>query len=283
MLCAFFIPAPAITIPDLFCSYLRAMSSKVYSCIDQMGNKLSVSFPPTRIISLVPSQTELLADLGLSTEVVGVTKFCIHPGAWKTKIRVGGTKHFNHEVIDQLAPDLILGNKEENYQDGIEALQKKYPVWMSDITSLTDALAMIRSIGALTDRGETAQDLIAEISARFDQLPKFRPATVLYLIWRRPWMAAACDTFIDHMLSVIGLQNVVRKTRYPELTGEEIQVLNPDLIFLSSEPYPFKENHIAELRVLCSKAKVMLVDGEMFSWYGSRLLKAPDYFRGLNL
>ena len=247
-----------------------------------MGNKLVVSFPPKRIISLVPSQTELLADLGLSSEVIGITKFCVHPASWKTKTRVGGTKHFDHEIIDRLAPDLIIGNKEENYLEGIEILQKKYPVWMSDIKTLPDALAMIRSIGLLTNRAEIAHDLVAKINNAFEHTPEFKSATVLYLIWRKPWMAVGADTFIDAMLSKIGLRNIVRTNRYPELATDEIQLLNPDLVFLSSEPYPFKENHVAELKALCPNADVKLVDGEMFSWYGSRLLKAPAYFRRLS-
>src|SRR5215207_2083027 len=154
--------------------------SRVYTCIDQLGNEVSVDFPPKRIVSLVPSQTELLADLGLSDEVVGVTKFCIHPVAWASKIQIGGTKHFNHEVIDQLVPDLIIGNKEENYQDGIETLQKKYPVWMSDITTLADAKSMIQAVGMLTDRANRAQELIKSIDEAFDHLTRFRSATVLY-------------------------------------------------------------------------------------------------------
>ena len=115
--------------------------------IDHLGKQISISFPPKRIISLVPSQTELLADLGLEDRIVGITKFCIHPEPWqKTKTIVGGTKKFRFDVIDSLKPDLIIGNKEENYQGGIEQLKSQYPVWMSDIVTLKDAFAMIREI-----------------------------------------------------------------------------------------------------------------------------------------
>jgi ABC-type Fe3+-hydroxamate transport system substrate-binding protein len=258
------------------------MSDTISAYIDQLGNNVIVAVPPKRIVSLVPSQTELLADLGLEDTVVGITKFCVHPDHWKHKTRIGGTKQFHLEVIDQLAPDLIIGNKEENYQEGIEALRKKYPVWMSDISTLTDATEMIRSIGALTDRNHRAEEIVKSIDAAFQSVRKGRPIKTLYLIWKKPWMAAGRNTFIDHMLSSIGLINAVASNRYPELPETSIRDIGPDLILLSSEPYPFKANHCEELKALCPKAKVILVDGEMFSWYGSRLLKAPAYFQTLS-
>src|SRR4051812_11307667 len=117
---------------------------------DQMGNAVELEGPPSRIVSLVPSQTELLFYLGLDKEVAGITKFCIHPAEmFHSKPRVGGTKKYDFEKIRQLAPDLIIGNKEENEQKQVEELQKLYPVWMSDIRNLADALQMIRSVGEL--------------------------------------------------------------------------------------------------------------------------------------
>lgn len=254
-----------------------------FSCVDQLGNELVVQFPPMRIISLVPSQTELLADLGLQNEVVGITKFCIHPPGWQSKKKIGGTKNFNFEVIEQLKPDLIIGNKEENYRTGIETLQQKYPVWMSDITTLSDAVAMIKALGALTDRSQAAEDIANRIEKGFASVRQFEFQRVLYLIWKKPWMAAGPNTFIHHMLSAIGLKNVVTGPRYPEVQDSEFEKLDPEIILLSSEPYPFKESHIDELSKLCPNAKILLVDGEMFSWYGSRLLKAPAYFDRLSL
>ncbi len=254
-----------------------------YSCVDQLGNELVIPFPPMRIISLVPSQTELLADLGLQNEVVGITKFCIHPSEWRSKKIIGGTKNFNFDVINQLEPDLIIGNKEENYRDGVEALQRKYPVWMSDITTLSDAIAMIKAIGALTGRPQTGRDLAYQIEMAFATVRQFEFQRVLYLIWKKPWMAAGTNTFIDHILSRIGLVNVVSGPRYPNIQDSEFETLNPEIILLSSEPYPFNESHVDELSRLCPKAKILLVDGEMFSWYGSRLLKAPAYFDELSL
>lgn len=254
------------------------MSVKSFASVDQMGNYVTISFPPKRIISLVPSQTELLADLGLDQEVVGITKFCIHPERWKHKPHVGGTKHFDFEIIKRLGPDLIIGNKEENFQEGIAALREICPVWMSDIETLSDATSMIRAIGVLTDREHRAIQIAGSIEDSFGAIPKFERKKTLYLIWKKPWMVAGRNTFIDHIMSSLGLINAVNTSRYPELSESEIQRIDPELILLSSEPYPFNETHRQALMQLCPNANVQLVDGEMFSWYGSRLLKAPAYF-----
>lgn len=254
------------------------------SFLDQTGNPVTVNFPPRRIISLVPSQTELLADLDLDEEVVGITKFCIHPPAWgNPKTIVGGTKNFHLDEIAALEPELIIANKEENYREGIEALKKHHPVWLSDIHSLEDSLAMITSIGEMTDRKVQSWTVLHAIHEAFSRLKKFRSASVLYLIWRGPWMAAGKRTFIHAMLEKTGLQNALDRGRYPELSEEEIRALKPDLIFLSSEPFPFREKHIEELKRISPGSRIMLVDGEMFSWYGSRLIKAPAYFNSLDL
>jgi ABC-type Fe3+-hydroxamate transport system substrate-binding protein len=250
---------------------------------DQCDNTVTLLHSPERIISLVPSQTELLFDLGLEREIVGITKYCVHPTHWLSeKMVVGGTKNFDLPLIQSLKPDLIIGNKEENYKEGIEILKSRFRVWMSDIYTLSDAFAMMRAVGAMTSRLPQAETLVRQIASEFAALPRLRAQKVLYLIWRKPWMAAASQTFIDDMLSKIGLENVLAsKTRYPELSDAEISALNPEVILLSSEPFPFREKHIAELRDLSPKSKVVLVDGEMFSWYGSRLLHAPRYFKTL--
>jgi ABC-type Fe3+-hydroxamate transport system substrate-binding protein len=253
---------------------------KIFS--DQCWNKISLPRAPSRIVSLVPSQTELLYDLGLGNEVVGITKFCVHPPSWKNqKTIIGGTKNFNFDLIDELQPDLIIGNKEENYKEGIEALQRKYNVWMSDIFNLNDALGMIEQVGEICERQEKATAIIGEIKSSFDKLKFANQQRVLYLIWKEPWMCAGKNTFIDSMLEKIGFVNAVTTFRYPELSVTEIADIDPDIIFLSSEPYPFKDKHISSLKEISPRSKVMLVDGEMFSWYGSRLRLAVDYFNGV--
>lgn len=251
---------------------------------DQMGHHIHLAHLPKRIISLVPSQTELLADLGLDEEVVGITKFCVHPDNWfRTKTRVGGTKQYDFEKIASLKPDLIIGNKEENNEEQIRELQEKYPVWMSDIRNLEEALQMISDIGAIVNKEETARTIAANIRGQFNRLDfsKQPSRRVAYLIWRNPYMGAGPGTFIDCMLQKLNLVNILTNTRYPETTLAELAGAQPDFIFLSSEPYPFGEKHIDEIQTAVPSAKIRLVDGEMFSWYGSRLRLAPDYFQGL--
>lgn len=250
---------------------------------DQLLRTIDVPFSPQRIISLVPSQTELLFELGLDDRIVGVTKFCIHPAeAVKSKTIVGGTKNFWFDVIDRLKPDLIIGNKEENYEQGIAQLEKQYPVWMSDITDFESALAMIAGVARVTGVPEGGEKLIENIHQAFKSIYGVSRRRVLYLIWH-PWMAVGTNTFIHSMLSRLGLSNVVEINRYPELTDEAIRQLNPEVVLLSSEPFPFKLIHEEKIRTLLPDAEILYVDGEMFSWYGSRLLKAPAYFNTLTI
>lgn len=249
--------------------------------VDQMGLRVSVPDNPRRIVSLVPSQTELLYHLGLGDRVVGITKFCVHPEKWfRSKTRIGGTKQLKIDAIGQLQPDLILGNKEENQKEDIAALRGIAPVWMSDIFDLPDARKMILDIGLMTQSLDSAKSMVQTIDQNFSKLEKAKGQKVLYLIWRKPFMAAGKNTFIDAMLSRCGYQNVLADVRYPEVDVQSMSP-KPDFIFLSSEPYPFKEKHMDELRQFCPNATIVLVDGEMFSWYGSRLIQAPVYFKAL--
>ncbi|EIM78684.1 periplasmic-binding protein [Nitritalea halalkaliphila LW7] len=248
---------------------------------DMMGRSISLSDFPKRIISLVPSQTELLVDLGLRDRLVGVTKFCVHPaGLKKSCTLVGGTKQYRMEQIQALAPDLIIGNKEENEREGIQALAEKYPVWMSDIVTLEDSFRMMQGIGAVTGAEERAEALVTQLRAQRLQWPRFS-GRVAYFIWRNPHMVAGRGTFIHEMLTELGFENVIQQERYPEVQLPELKALAPEYIFLSSEPFPFKEKHVEEFRFLAPGAKVIIVDGELFSWYGSRLLHARDYFTGI--
>lgn len=238
---------------------------------------------PKRIISVVPSQTELLFDLGLDEEIIGITKFCLYP-ADKVKQRalVGGTKALNLEAIHALNPDFILANKEENTREQIEALRQRYTVHVTDVNTLPDALSMIRKVGTLVGKHTEAEALAHRIEASLLPLLQASGLSVAYLIWRKPYMVAAADTFIHAMLEQAGFRNAFAgQIRYPVVSAEELKMVQPDLIFLSSEPYPFTQKHIAELQTIYPSARIRLVDGEVFSWYGSRLLRASDYFRNL--
>ncbi|MGM9478459.1 helical backbone metal receptor [Pedobacter sp. GSP4] len=251
---------------------------------DQLGREITLNFPPKRIISVVPSQTELLFGLGLDKEIIGLTKFCIHPiEKFAERTKVGGTKKLNIDLIKDLKPDLIIGNKEENTQADIEELAQYFPVWMSDIFNLEDAMKTIGQIGELVDRQPEASYLNHLISAGFNDLKTLAlqhqlAKKVAYLIWRKPYMAAGKNTFIDDILLTNGMTNVINQERYPVVTLDELKASNCELIMLSSEPYPFAEKHIEEIQAAIPDAKIMLVDGEMFSWYGSRLVKAVQYF-----
>ncbi|MFT5168936.1 MAG: ABC-type Fe3+-hydroxamate transport system substrate-binding protein [Saprospiraceae bacterium] len=262
------------------------MSKKSFT--DQMGNVWNINFPPKRIVSLVPSQTELLHYFGLEEEVIGITKFCIHPEEWfRSKKRIGGTKTINLEKISALQPDLIIGNKEENQKEQIEALSAQYPVWMSDIKNPEDAFEMIEMVGNLTNRSKKAGELSEELKTQFSTHQKLilsqSKKRVAYFIWRSPYMVAAGDTFIDQMLEIAGFINVYgHQERYPVITLEELKAQNPEVILLSSEPYPFKEKHIEAFQKTCPEAKIVIVDGELFSWYGSRLLLSVRYFNNLH-
>ena len=242
--------------------------------------------PPQKIISLVPSQTELLSWLGLDKEVLGITKFCIHPQQWfKNKTRVGGTKNLNIDLIKKIQPDLIIANKEENVKEQIERLAMEFNVWVTDVNSLEDAYQMIKDVGALTYKTNEANTLITLIKTNFSQLPiNNAPLKTCYIIWRNPYMTIGGDTFINDMMRHCGLQNIFEnETRYPEITLEKLSTDNCQLILLSSEPYPFKQKHINELQQQLPGKKIVLANGEMFSWYGSRLLKVPSYFKKLRM
>ena len=241
---------------------------------------------PKRIISLVPSQTELLYDLGLDKEVIGITKFCIHPDQWfRTKTRVGGTKQLNTEIIRSLQPDLVIANKEENEKTQVEIIAEEFPVWVSDINNLDEALGMINTVGALTGKQKQAASLSTEIKNRFESIPPVQQKRkCCYLIWREPYMTVGGDTFISNMLGYAGYENFFAAgKRYPEADLRELKNSGCEVILLSSEPYPFKEKHIAEIQSILPAMQIKLVDGEMFSWYGSRLLDAPEYFKKLRI
>ena len=250
---------------------------------DQLNREINLPSVPKRIISAVPSQTELLFYLGLNEEVIGITKFCIHPAdKFKSTTKIGGTKQLDIAKIKSLNPDLIIANKEENERGQLEELMQHFPVWISDIYDLTGALEMIERVGELVGRNTEAITLSCNINKNFEGID-LSPLNlqVAYFIWRKPYMVAGKNTFIDSMLQKCGLTNVFAVERYPEIDPSVLSEAKPDVILLSSEPYPFKDRHIAELKAIVPSATIKLVDGEMFSWYGNRLLEAPAYFKSV--
>lgn len=248
---------------------------------DQMGRSLSLPGPPRRMISLVPSLTELLFDLGLEEEVVGVTEYCLYPEEQVARLpTIGGPKAFDFQRITELQPDLLVGVKEENYREGILRLAQDFPVWMGDVNNVEDALEMIRLLGEILGRGKRAQRLAAAIKTSLDSLPPGPGWKTAYLIWKDPWRAAGRGTMIADLLLRCGLKNLFADHgRYPVL--EEEQLADAELILLSSEPFPFSIQEKEELEDRFPQARVGLVDGTMFSWYGSRLQYFADYWENL--
>lgn len=253
---------------------------------DQLGRTVHLKKTPERIVSLVPSQTELLAYLCLESQLVGITKFCEHPAYLKSqKTIVGGTKKVNLKKIEALRPDIILCNKEENTKQMVAQLEQIAPVWISNVISFTDNLALITSFGAMFGRQGEAQDLAQAIKERYalfaDSLTPSKKQ-VAYLIWKDPYMAVGDNTYINSILELIGLENMFknRNSRYPEINQDDLK--DADLVLLSSEPYPFGKKHLQAFNQTIN-AQVALVDGSYFSWYGSRSLAAFDYFKSLQL
>ncbi|MBU2927375.1 ABC transporter substrate-binding protein [Winogradskyella psychrotolerans] len=256
--------------------------------IDQLKRDIQLNKTPKRIISLVPSQTELLVDLGLESSIVGVTKFCVHPKHLRiSKAVVGGTKQIHIEKIKALCPDIILCNKEENTKDIIESLEGIAPIHISDIYNLNDCFELITMYGELFNIKRTTSTLIANIQLERDafqrQFQNTAKLKVAYFIWKKPWMVAASDNFIDVMIKEAGFVNVFEDDkRYPEIDLNNSKLKEADLIFLSSEPFPFKEEHVLEFQAKFPEKIIKIVDGELFSWYGSRLLQSYSYFQELH-
>ncbi|WP_026755588.1 ABC transporter substrate-binding protein [Sediminibacter sp. Hel_I_10] len=255
---------------------------------DQLQRSVILKERPQRIVSLVPSQTELIVDLGLEVALLGVTKFCVHPThLLKDKTIVGGTKQVHFDRIKALNPDVILCNKEENTEAMVSELETIAPVHISDVGNLEDALALITMYGELFKVEDKAKVLVTKIKAKQHELDAYLNGvpsrSAAYFIWKKPWMVAASQTFIDAMLRCNHFENVFsHSTRYPEITLADLKKRHPEIILLSSEPYPFQPKHVQSLQAQFPNSKVLIVDGEAFSWYGSRLLKAFDYFKMLH-
>jgi len=237
-----------------------------------------------RIISTVPSQTELLYDLGLDDEVVGITRFCVHPDEWfRNKTRIGGTKDLKLERIRDLKPDLIIANKEENTKEQIEELARAYEVILTNVKTWHDCTEMIRTVALRCNREKQGEALIQSYTKTVKSLKHTgRTKSCLYLIWKDPYMTVGGDTYINSMLELTGFDNLYQHiTRYPSLNLAQIRQLNPDVLMLSSEPYPFGQKHVNDMQELLPDTKCCCVNGEFFSWYGSRLIKIADESRSM--
>jgi len=236
--------------------------SKEYT--DQLGRKIAIKHPPKRIISLVPSITELLYDLGLFENIVGRTKFCVHPKeALRAVPKIGGTKNVNFDRVAALKPDLIIANKEENQREQIEQLSRHFPVWISDIANFSESMDMIEQLGIILAKEIQANKIIRDSNLLLQKIAPQKVRRVAYLIWQKPYMTIGYDTYIHDMLKQVGFENVFgEQTRYPTFTLTELKERQPEIILLSSEPFPFKEQHVDELKLTLPDITIQLVDGE---------------------
>ena len=247
--------------------------------IDQLGRSVTYSYPPKRIVSLCPGITDTLLALDLKDEIVGRTRFCIHPKDIVKNIRaVAGTKDIKLDAIKDVRPDLIIVEKEENTKAIVEELEQYFPVYVAEVQTIDEAYQMIVDMGMLTDRIESATHLVDAIQGQFENLPKGNRKRAAYVIWRKPYMVVGKDTYIQSMLNRMGFINPFAESdgRYPAVSAEAFQQAELDCLLLASEPFPFTEKHIAEFQAFLPNTEIILVDGEMF-WYGPRMLDAADY------
>ncbi|MHC0036919.1 ABC transporter substrate-binding protein [Pseudoneobacillus sp. C159] len=251
--------------------------------IDHLGRTVEFPFPPSRIISLAPGMTDTLYSLQLANEIVGRTRYCTHP---KDKVQqaeaIGGTKQIHLDKIRALRPDLILAEKEENTKEMVEVLEKEFPVYVAEVQSVQDAYKMISDLGELTNRQTESKRLLADIQAAFQSLPKAHGKKVAYVIWKKPYMVVGSNTYIHSLLEMLGFENAFSsfEGRYPTVTEVDIKKAKLDYLFLATEPFPFKDEHVVEFSDMMPDVKTMILDGEMF-WYGPRMMEAVGYFKSI--
>ncbi len=255
---------------------------------DQLGRTIELTKTPMRIISIVPSITELLHDLGLEDKIVGITTFCVHPYHFSTtKTSVGGTKKVNLQKVKKLNPDFIICNKEENTPEMVKELSEIAPVYVSDVNTIQDSLDLIQQLGNILSCRTEAINLVTKINYKLDDFKLYihnKPMRkVAYFIWANPWMVAGNNTFINEILKLNKFENIYQnRERYPTIKLEKIRFDgDPRIVLLPSEPFKFNDDHAFEIASYANRSMTVFADGEYFSWYGSRLLKAFDYFKKL--
>lgn len=256
--------------------------------VDASGHRHQPCSGPARIVSLVPSLTELVCDLGLAGQLVGRTGFCIHPRAiLKTIPKVGGTKDVNLARLRELVPTHVIVNVDENRRECVEEIAACVPhVIVTHPCTPDDNLPVYRLLGGIFDREAEAERLCADLAAALDDAravgASLPTEKVLYLIWREPWMTVARSTYISAMLETVGWQTVPEadEPRYPAFDWGAQWLEEVARVFLSSEPYRFRDSHLAEVAA-ASGRPAALIDGEMASWYGSRAVAGLRYLTEL--
>lgn len=258
------------------------MAQQPITIRDDLGDELVLDAPPTRIVSLVPSVTETVIDLGAAQRLVGITNYCVKPAATVAEItKVGGTKGFSLETIASLKPDLILANKEENRKHHIEQLRRDYPVFVTYPRNVEDAMKMILDLGTLTGTAIQASEFAASCDHLLDGMDLVvigRRLRTACMIWRDPWMAAGPDSYMSALLDRLGFANVFDASagRYPETTLQAVLDTEPDVIILPDEPYEFGAADDGEVTALIRRrgvsTRTLLADGSYLTWFGTRTI-----------
>ena len=240
--------------------------------IDGLGKKVEINGEPKRIVSLVPSLTLTLADMGLGNRLVGITRFCKYPREMIEQItKIGGPKNIDIDKILGLNPDMVFAVKEENEKEQVLKLSRHVPVVVFDICNSDDAFEMMQTIGTIFNSEDKASQMVRQVKKAIDNFPlKGNRAKTVYLIWKKPWMAAGNETYIGSMLKIAGFDNLVAG-RYPQTDRKQME--KADVILLATEPYHFKESDRKELQQIFPDKRIEIVNGELFTWYGTYLLK----------
>ncbi len=265
------------------------MSGPKARLVDAAGTRHAPARRAARIVSLVPSITELVCDLGLAAQLVGRTGFCVHPREVVLRIpKIGGTKDVDLDKLRALRPTHVILNIDENRKEDARALAEFVPeLIVTHPLAPLDNLALYRLIGGIFRREDQAEALCGEFEAAYAALQSaaraFRPDRVLYLIWKNPWMTVSRDTYVSRMLALVKWETVPATCadRYPKIELDSDVLDGARVVLLSSEPYLFREAHVAELRAesLMREKNIALIDGEMTAWYGSRAIKGLGYLR----
>lgn len=255
--------------------------------VDAVGVEHGPARPSARIVSLVPSITELLFDLGLESQIVGRTTFCVHPTGRVDKVkRVGGTKKVKLDTLRGLYPTHVIVNIDENTRALVDEIAHFVPhIIVTHPIEPRDNLNLFRLLGGIFDRAQTARRLCRDFELAYnilvDSARHLPTRRVLYLIWKSPWMTVSKPTYISRMLSLVHWETVahVPETRYPEVTFSDDLFATTDIMLFSSEPYPFKQKHVEAFRHMFPAVNrtLSLIDGEMISWYGSRAIPGLKY------
>lgn len=256
---------------------------------DDLGNELTFEKTPKRIISLVPSLTETLYDLNLEENILGITKSCTHPVHFKhTKTIIGDVKDVEIEKIKDLQPHIVFCNKGENSLETIKKLQEFTQVYVTVVKTIDDSIRLVEKLGLILNRRVDAKLINHKINLKLEDFTQFIKEYDVkkagYFIGYNPWVAAGDNTFINALLALNKFENIYtnKEDMYPIIEAKKIRLEgDPDFVFFPSHPFAFNDKHIFEMGRFTHHASAVYVDGQMFSWFGSRLIKSFDYFKSL--